>query len=144
MLALLLLSVLLAPLDVPDAYAAEWYALPAEHRAHVRMIRVDRTSSAQAREATMSIHLPPYRNAAQARRSLTHELCHILAWSRRDLEEDWQARFWPGGKVIGQPPSRYAASSQDEDWATSCQLARDGALADPDRAAFFRDRGIWP
>lgn len=140
--ALLFLTVLAH--DLPPEYVAVWQTLPERHRAHVRYVVVDRTSSAKAREATMSIHLPPYRNDEQARRSLTHELCHILAWSRRDLEEDWQAQFWPGGKAVGQPPSRYAASSQDEDWAVSCQQASVGRLADPDRDAFFRVRNIWP
>ncbi len=144
-MATVLVLLALTLLDVPRDYLPAWMSLPERHRAFVRGVYVDRTSGGKAREATMTIHVPPFRSERQARKTLTHEVCHILAWSDRRLEAAWQARFWPGGRATGQPPTRYAASSQDEDFAQSCEKARDGdGPDDPDRARFFVEWGVWP
>lgn len=143
MLVLVLLALTL--LDVPREYRSAWNSLPERHRALVRGVYVDRESSSQARRSSMSIHLVPYRNETRARISLTHELCHILMYANPSMERAWERRFWPNGAPVGLPPTGYALTDADEDYAVSCEKARDGdGPDDPDRAAFFRAWGIWP
>lgn len=142
---LLLLSLLLAsPVAAPPGYERAWDSIPERHRALVRSIHVDRESSGQARRATMSVHLKPYRGHS-SEVTLVHEVCHVIAYANPAVEQAWHARFWPDGTPVGSPPTRYARTSPGEDFAVSCEKAQDGdGPDDPDRAAFFRERGIWP
>jgi hypothetical protein len=154
-LVLLLLALLVAAtptpshavtpdLRAPAGYDAAWLALPLRHRQLVRSIHLDRDSSGQSRRATMSIHLPPARSAEAARRTLTHELCHIVAYASPELERAWAAQFWPAGSPLGTPPTAYARTTVREDWAVSCEKARDGdGPDDRDRADFIRAWRVW-
>ncbi len=136
---------LLFSVAVPKEYAPYWYELPERHRLLARGVYVDRTSSGQARPSTMTIHLPPYRGERQARITLTHELCHLIGYAHPAMARAWRARFWPNGHPVGLPPTAYARTEPDEDFAQSCEKARDGdGPDDPDRAAFFREWGVWP
>jgi hypothetical protein len=128
----------------PPGYEAVWESLPLRHRQLVRSIQIDRTSSGQSRRSTMSIHLPPHRGKASDV-TLVHELCHLIAYANPELEQAWDKRFWPHGKPVGRPPTEYAESAPEEDWAVSCEKARDGdGPDDQGRAAFIRAWRVWP
>ncbi len=142
--AMLLVLAVAAPLQAPAGYEAGWRTLPLRHRQLVRSIQVDRTSGGQARRSSMSIHLTPYRGAASDR-TLVHELCHIVAYASPEMERAWQQQYWPKGKPVGTPPTEYARTSPAEDWAVSCEKARDGdGPDDRSRAAFIKAWNVWP
>lgn len=141
---LLLAFMLAAPVTAPSGYERAWATIPERHRLLVRSIQVDRVSSAQARPATMSIHLTPHRGK-RSDVSLVHEVCHIISYAHPAIEHAWQSRFWVNDRPSGLPPTQYARTNPDEDFAVSCEKAQDGdGPDDPARAAFFRQHGIWP
>ncbi len=144
-MATVLVLLALTLLDVPADYRSAWLSLPERHRALARGVYVDRESSGQARPSTMTIHLTPYRGERRARITLAHELCHLISYAHPAMARAWEQRFWPNGRPVGLPPTGYAQTESDEDWAVSCEKARDGdGPDDPDRAAFFREWGVWP
>lgn len=111
--------------------------VPARHWLLVGSVAVDRLSSAQASRDGMSISLTSRSDAE----SLWHEVGHIVLYSDRPMEQAWQATIWPGDKPAGRPVSRYAHTSDREDFAESyAAMIRDGSVADRLRDRFMRSR----
>ena len=126
-----------AALPAPAGYEHAVSRLPARHWALVRSAAIDRSSGGQARRATMSVHMTPYRTDSQ----LHHEVGHLVAYADPALERDWRERFWPRGKPLGTPVSRYARTNDREDFAVAYEeLIEHGCLSDRERERFLRDR----
>jgi hypothetical protein len=141
LLLLVVTLVLLAPVAPPTGYERAWAAVPMRHRLLVASIHVDRDSGGQARRRDMSIHLTPYRSDGQ----LHHEVGHLVLYADPALERDWQAAFWPGGRLRGIPPSRYARTNDREDAAESYEeMLQHGCLEDPARTRFMLERVFRP
>lgn len=141
MLLVFVLASVFASVLPPTGYEAAAASVPARHWALVRSVHVDRDSGGQARRSSMSVHLTPYRSDGQ----LWHELGHIVRWSDPSLASDWDRQFWSGGKVRGIPPSRYARTEPDEDFAESYEeMLEHGCLEDPDRTRFMMERVFRP
>lgn len=123
------------PLAAPVGYERASARVPICHWQLVRSIAIDRTSNGQARRADRSIHLSPWHDDGQ----LWHEVGHIVMYASPDLERAWTERFWPNGRVVGTPVSRYARTNRAEDWAEAYkEYIEHGHLDDPDRDRFVR------
>lgn len=143
MLSLLLVLATLAPLSAPPGYERAWDAVPERHRLLVRSIHVDRDSGGQARRATMSVHLVPKPRGKDS--AIWHELGHIVRWSSPALSSAWDRQFWPDGRIRGIPPSRYAMTEPDEDFAESYEeILEHGCLEDADRTRFMIEWAFRP
>jgi hypothetical protein len=129
-------------LAVPASYEPAWSRIPERHRSLVQGIYQDRDSSAQARRATMTIHL---KKRGGTPSSLWHEVGHLVRWSDNRRASDWDARFWPRGRLVGIAASAYARTSPSEDFAVSYEeIIEHGCLGDPDRDRFMKARVFRP
>jgi hypothetical protein len=124
-------------LTPPVGYERAWRQLPARHQALVRSIQIDRTSSGQAREKDMSVHLTPW-NQDSGDGQLWHEVAHIVLYAHPRLETLWNRQFWPEGVALGQLVSSRAAHSPEEDFAESYkEFIERGEVSDSERNSFL-------
>lgn len=91
---LALLFVVASLLPAPPGYERAVSLVPARHWGLVRSTHLDREHGAQARRATMSIHLVPKPEGRDA--SLVHEVGHVVQYADPALERDWTAQFGRG------------------------------------------------
>jgi hypothetical protein len=128
----------------PVGYERAWRQLPARHQALVRSIQVDRTSSGQAREKDMSVHLTPW-NQKSGDGLLWHEVAHIVLYAHPRLETLWNKQFWPEGVALGLPVSGRAAHSPEEDFAESYkEFIERGEVQDSERDYFLHNYVFIP
>jgi hypothetical protein len=52
-------------------------------------------------------------------RTMVHEMTHCFQNTHSDINDEWTAKFWPGGKITGTCPTTYGQTLPEEDMAES-------------------------